>query len=176
MTTTEVTLDQVHDGIVSTLAAKFPALHVEAYREDRKTLPIPACLIQLDEMEVSPDDDRGTGQLAVMATFCALLVLPFKLPGQNPMREVRNMAAAVAAFARLQRWGCPIGPAMVLGAYQDDFRPELDQYECWKVEWQQIIHLGEDVWKGGTRPHTIMGSWTPEIGIPHEPDYVQVAP
>lgn len=149
---TEVTLDQVHDGIVSTLQAQFPAVNVEAYRLDRKDLPLPSILVELTEMEVVPELDPGTGQLAVMATFEAQVVIGFRQPGKNAKREIRNLAGALAAFARLQRWGCKIGPAQVVGAYRDDFEPELDQYEVWRVEWQQVVHLGETVWKGGNPP------------------------
>ncbi len=169
---TEVTLDQVHDGIVTTLAAQFPGLHVEAYREDRKSLPIPACLIELSEMEADPATDPGTGQLSVIATFEAQLIMGFKQPGKNAKREVRKLAAAVAAFVRLKRWGCPIGPAEVVGAYKDDFDPELDQFECWRVEWRQVIHLGETVWKGGhPPPGEVLGSFVPLIGEPYEGEY-----
>lgn len=175
---TEVTLDQVHDGIVSTLQTQFPAVHVEAYRTDRKELPVPAILVELTEFEDAPDHDPGTGQLAVLATFEAIVVIGFRQPdGRNPKREVRNLAAAVAAFARLQRWGCPIGPAMVTGAHPDDFHPELDQFEVWAVEWRQIVHLGETVWKGGNPPPDgVNASFAPLIGPPHEGDYEQVAP
>jgi hypothetical protein len=174
---TEVTLDQVHDGIVATLQAQFPDLHVEAYRMDRKDLPVPACLVELTELEVVPELDPGTGQLAANATFEAQLVISFRQPGKNAKREIRNLAAAVAAFARLQRWGCPIGPAMVVGAYQDDFEPELDQYQVWRVEWQQVIHLGETVWKGGNPPPTeVNASFAPLIGEDYADEYQQVTP
>ncbi len=174
---TEVSLDQVTDGIIATLATQFPGVHVDAYRMDRKELPLPAILVELEEFEDAPDADPGTGQLAVMALFKALVVLHFKQDGdKNPKREVRNLAAAVAAFVRLKRWGCPIGPAHVTGAHPDDFHPELDQYEVWAVEWRQIIHLGETVWKGGVRPQIVMLGIAPRIGPPHEPDYIQVAP
>lgn len=174
---TEVTLDEVHDGIVSTIQARFPDWHVEAYRLDRKGLPLPACLVELTELEVSPEDDPGTGQLAAMATFEAQLVIGFRQGTENPKRVVRNQAAALAAFARLQRWGCPIGPAMVVGAYRDDFEPELDQYEVWRVEWRQIIHLGETVWKGGTEPpQEVNISFVPLVGEAYVDEYTQVTP
>lgn len=174
---TEVTLDQITDGVVATLAAQFPGVHVEAYRMDRKDLPVPTILVELDEFE-DADMDPGTGQLAVTAMFSALVVMHFRQPDdKNPKREVRNLAAAVAAFARLQRWGCPIGPATVTGAHPDDFHPELDQYEVWAVEWRQIVHLGETVWKGGNPPpDTVVASFAPMIGGDFETDYQQVTP
>lgn len=175
---TEITLDQVHDGIVATIKAEYPDLHVEAYREERK-LPadlLPACLVELTELEDASELDPGTDQLAVTATFEALLVLGFRAqPGKNPKLEIRRLAASFAAFVRLQRWGCPIGPAQVVGAYPSDFEPELDQYEVWRVEWQQVLHLGKSVWNAtGQVPSQIMGSYVPIVGIPYEDQYVRL--
>lgn len=174
---TVTTLDAVHAGIVSTLQAQFPALHVEAYRLDRKTFPVPACLIELSEMDAAPDVDPGTEQLAVMARFEAKLAIGFRQGANNPKLEIRKLAAAVAAFVRLQRWGCPIGPAEVIGAYPDDFDPELDQFECWRVEWRQVIHLGESIWadwNAGNAPSVVLMSFSPAIGSDHEGDYVRI--
>ena len=33
----------------------------------------------------------------------------------NPKLEVRRLAGALAAFAHQRRWGCPIGPANIIG-------------------------------------------------------------
>jgi hypothetical protein len=171
---TEVTLDQVADAIVATIAAKFPDLHVEAYRKDRRGLPVPACLVEMTGFD--PDEtDPGTGQLAVMATFEALFVIGFRQPGKNPKREVRKLAAAFAAFCRLQRWGCKIGPAEVLGAHPDDFDPDLDQFDCWCVEWQQVIHLGETVWTNdGVQPTAVFVSGQAPFGPDGEGNYQRV--
>ena len=162
---TVTTLDAVHEGIVAAIKTQFPALKtVEAYRLDRKNLPVPACLVEMTEMDNEPDIDPGTEQLAVMARFEAKLVIGFRQGGKNPKIEVRKLAAAFAAWARLKRWGCPIGPAEVIGAYQDDFDPELDQYECWRVEWQQVIHLGDTIWKDDGETPTPYFAWAPITG------------
>lgn len=173
---TVTTLDAVHDGIVATLQAQFPDVHVEAYRLDRKNLPLPSCLIELTEMDLA-DLDPGTDQLAVAARFEAKLVIGFRQGIKNPKREIRKLAAAVAAFVRLQRWGCPIGPANVIGAYPDDFEPELDQYEVWRVEWQQIIHLGDTIWTDtGTTPTQVLAGVSPAIGPANVSAYTPVTP
>lgn len=170
---TVTTLDAVHAGIVDAIKAQFPTLQtVEAYRLDRKSMPTPACLIEMTEMDAAPEIDPGTEQLAVNARFEARFAISFRQGANNPKLEVRKLAAAFAAFARLKRWGCPIGPAEVIGCYQDDFDPELDQFECWRVEWQQVIHLGDTVWTDDGIVPSPVYSWAPEIGIPHEPDYV----
>lgn len=175
---TETTLDAVHAGIVSGLQAQFPDLHVEAYRLDRKGFPVPACFIELVDMERG-DMDPGTDQLPMLCRFEAQLIIGFRQGTKNPKLEIRKLAAAVAAFVRLKRWGCPIGPAEVVGAYSDDFDPELEQFEVWRVEWQQIIHLGESVWKGwndGEPPGSPMLGYSPNIGTGNESEYSLVVP
>jgi hypothetical protein len=173
---TVTTLDAVHEGIVSAIAAQFPDLAtVEAYRLDRKNLPVPACLVELTEMDALPDDDPGTEQQAVNARFEARLVIGFRQGNSNPKLQIRKLAAAVAAFVRAKRWGCPIGAAEVLGAYPDDFDPELDQYECWRVEWQQLIYLGDTVWNDeGVTPSRVFAGVSPDIGAGNEPAYTEL--
>ena len=175
---TVTTIDAVHAGIVSAIAAQFPALQtVEAYRLDRKSLPVPACLIDMTEMDAVNDLDPGTEQQAANARFEAKLVIGFRQGAKNPKMEIRKLAAAVGAFVRQQRWGCPIGPAELIGIYQDDFDPELDQYEVWRVEWQQVIHLGDTVWADydeGETPQRVFLGITPKIGPEHIDDYFEI--
>lgn len=168
---TEVTLDQLHAGILGKIAAQFPALKtVAAYEEDRKALPVPACLVEMAEFETNGADDPGTEQLAVMIRFEARLVIGFRTP--RAKLEIRKLAAALATFARLNRWGCPVGPAEVIGAWPDDFGPEVDQYECWRVEWRQEVNLGESIWNDdGITPTTPLFSYAPYIGPAHKDKY-----
>lgn len=175
---TEITLDAVYDGILSAIRDQFPDLvTVEAYPEDRGKVATPACFIELAGVEADPKLDPGTGQLAVTAEFEARFLIKTKQPGLNPKREIRRLALAFAAFARMQRWGCPIGGADVIGAFPDDFDPELDQYEVWRVEWRQTIHLGESVWNvPGTTPGAVFVGEAPLIGAAHADEYGQVAP
>ena len=170
---TETTLDAVHAAIVAAIAGQFPALAtVEAYREDRRLPAPPACLVELSEMIPDPDIDPGTGQLAVVATFSARLIIHFKQPGLNPGLEIRKLAAALGTFVHKNRFGCPIGAATVTGIYADDFDPDLDQFEVWRVEWDATIHLGESVWKdSGGQPWLVFGAWEPRTGAAHEADY-----
>lgn len=157
---TEVDLATLHDAIVADIKAAFPGLvTVEFYREERDSLPKPACLLELTELEVLPDDDPGTEQLAVMAKFEAELVIGFTTP--QAKRSIRLLAAALSAWLRKRRWTnysgttpkLPTGECQVIGAYQDDFTvmgrdndKGLTQYEVWRIEWQQIVHLGKTVW------------------------------
>lgn len=185
---TNISLDVLHDAIVADIKAQFPGLAtVEFYREDRKNLPKPACLLSLTEFEASPDDDPGTEQLAVMANFELELVIGFN--NLKAKQSIRKLAASVSAWLHNRRWNMPgyvgpeggpgsklpTGPCMVGGAYPDDFQPELDQFEVWRVEWQQIVHLGDTVWTNeGETPTTVL-SGASVNGVPAS-DYGQVTP
>ncbi len=195
---TTIDLDTLHAAIAADIQAKFPDLRtVEFYRgegndhDDRKTLPVPACLLELTELETSDDNDPMTEQIAMIAHFEAELVIRFTTP--NAKRSVRKLAASMAAWLHNRRWTnpadtakkLPTGPCEVVGAYQSDFSNTmpgqrdmpLDQYEIWKVEWRQLVNLGESVWTDeGTTPTTVYLGAAPEIGPDHIDDYVQVAP
>lgn len=179
---TNLSLDVLHAAIVADIKAQFPGLvTVEFYREDRKNLPKPACLLTLTEFEASPDDDPGTEQLAVLAHFEAELVIGFNT--LKAKQSIRLLAASLAAWLHNRRWDnpagttpkLPTGPCMVGGCYPDDFQPELDQFEVWRVDWQQIVHLGDTVWTNeGVTPSRVFLGQAPEVGTGNEADYVEV--
>lgn len=193
---TNIDLAVVHDAIVADIKAAFPHLQtVEFYREDRKILTTPACLLELTELEADPDNDPGTEQLAVLAKFEAELVIGFRQkPGDiaRAKLSIRVLAAALEAWLRMRRWTnpadpvkkLPTGEAIVLGAYQDDFSvmgrqrdQELSQFEVWRVEWQQRMHLGQTVWTDeGITPTTVYSGVSPDIGQDNEDQCSQVTP
>lgn len=173
---TEITLDELHAGILAAIRAQFPELQtVDAYSEERGKIAAPACLIELTDFEPDAAEDGGTGQLVGVANFSARFLIGFRQPGMRPKLEIRRLALAFAAFAHKQRWGLPIGGAQVVGAWSDDSDPELDQYEVWRVEWRHVIDLGETVWKPGVRPTGVWLGIAPAIGAAHIDDYVKIA-
>ena len=58
------------------------------------------------------------------------LIIGFRQGVLNPGLEIRKLAAALAAWVHMQRWGLQVGAADVLGCWPDDFDPGLEQYEC----------------------------------------------
>lgn len=185
---THIDLDVLHSAIVDDIKAAFPQLvTVEFYQDDpeaRKKLPIPACLLTISEMEADNDNDPGTEQLCVIATFEAHFVIN-SIRTQRAALAVRTLAAAFMSWLRKRRWTnpdnpakkLPTGEAMVIGGFPDDFSPEIDKFEVWRVEWQQRIHLGDSVWNDdGVTPSTIYFGWHPEIGDGNEQNYEQIAP
>lgn len=174
-----VDLDALHDAIEADIQAQFPGLQtVEFYRTDeRRSLTVPAVLLDLTEFEAQPESDPGTEQLSVVARFEAEIIMGFRTP--NVKREIRNFAAAFAAWMRLRRFtreNVRTGPAQVIGCYPDDFNPELDQYEVWRVEWLQELHLGDTVWTNeGVVPTRIMVGYSPDVGTGNEAEYTEIA-
>lgn len=185
---TYVDFDKLHSAIENDIRAQFPHLQtVQFYQDDpeeRQRLPVPACLLNISEMEADNDIDPGTEQLAVVATFEAYFIVN-SIRTQKASLEIRKLAAAFMAWLRKRRWTnpdnpakkLPTGPANVVGGFPDDFTPEMDKYEVWRVEWQQVIHLGQSVWNAeGITPSQVLVSQAPDIGTGNEEHYEQVAP
>ena len=97
----------------------------------------------------------------------------------NAKREVRKLAMAFAAWLYLRRWtGIVTDSAHVKGCYRDDFNPDLDQYEVWRVEWTQVMYAGANAWADTSAPlaagDQVMAGYAPNIGAGNAPDYTQV--
>lgn len=169
-------LDALHDAIEAAIRTQFPDLQtVEFYRTDeRKDLTLPAVLLDLCEFEGEPDMDPGTEQLAVSARFEAEIIFGYRTP--NVKREIRKFSAAFAAWLRLRRWpGISTDAAQVVGCYPDNFDPELDNYEVWRVEWSQVLYLGNNTWTNdGTIPTQVLVGYSPKIGAGNETEYTQI--
>lgn len=148
---TEIDLDALTDAIVASIAGAFPAFAlVAAYPDDLTALPTPACVIELVDLE--PADDIGTEQLPVMARFEARVVMGFR--AADVKRATPKLAASLALHINKKRWGLPVEPAAVTAIERDDFDPDLDQFEVWRVDWAQIVHIGESVWNNDGTPIT----------------------
>lgn len=171
---TAIDLDALNDAIIASIRSQFPALATVAdYRDDRKQLPLPAVLISLTDLEPDPDEDPGTEQLAAIARFEAQIVIGFRTA--NAKREIRKLAAALAHHIYGSRWGQPVEAARVTAIVPDDFSPELDRFEVWRVEWQQIVHIGTSIWTNdGEIPTRVLASFAPEIGPENEAEYSDV--
>lgn len=168
---TEVDLGALHAAVRAAVAARFPELvTVESYREDRAQPPLPACLIEMEDMEPSDDTDPGTGQIALATRWRARLILGFRTP--EAALAVRRMAAALAHLVHLNRWGQPVAPARVGIVGPDDFEPDLDRHAVWSVEWEQVVHVGESIWGGECPlPAEVLMGLAPEVGPEQEAAY-----
>lgn len=170
---TEITLDGLHHAIIDAISAGFSAIQtVDDYPGDRQRVAVPAALIELTELTAAPDDDPGTGQLAMEAQFELRYVLGWR--GVNQSRAIRAQVAALAHFIHQQRWGLPVEPARVLVAEPDEFSPELEQYLVWRIEWAQIIHIGANEWiDDGVVPTEVWVGIAPLVGAENEEFYTR---
>lgn len=170
---TEIDLAGLHQAIIDTIAASFPSIKTVAdYPDDRQRIEVPAALIEMPELNAAPDDDPGTGQLAMEAQFELRYLIGWR--GANQGRVIRSQVAALAHFIHQQQWGLPVEPARVLVAEPDEFSPELDQYLVWRIEWAQIIHIGENEWiDDGITPSEVWVGIAPLIGPKHEELYTR---
>lgn len=191
---TKVDLTTLHDQIVADIKAKYPALEtVEFYRgearEDRNTLPTPACLLSLNELEPSEENDPETEQICVYAHFEAELIISFR--AQRAKHSIRGLAASFCAWLHKRKWTdpsqpgkkLPTGPCIVVGAYEDDFASmtsgqrdaNLPQFEVFRVEWRQLVTLGDTVWTDeGTTPTEVFARMN--IGGDPVTDYTEITP
>lgn len=142
----EVTLAQYFAAIETNLAAKFPQFKaVVCCPDTRDKLPAyPALTFETTELERAPDADGGEGKLPMDVRVEAHLIFPFNIT--NIKRLAPVLAANVAQFVHLNRFGLRIEPAAVTGCYEDSFDDALDQFVVWRVEWHQVVDLGESVW------------------------------
>lgn len=187
---TEIDLAKLHAAIVADISARFPSLAtVEFYRDERTSLPVPACLLTLTELEAADDEDPGTEQIAVYAHFEAALIIGFRTT--NAKSSIRHLAGAFLSFLRKRKWTnpdnptkkLPTGECLPVGAYEDDFASmtagqrdaTLDQFEIFRVEWRQLIHLGATVWTDeGVTPETVFVRGS--VGQIPDGDYQEITP
>lgn len=170
-----ISIDTLHENILAAIAGKFPDIRtVEDYPDDRRRVRVPAALVELVELAGAPDDDPGTGQLALQASFELRYVIGFR--GHNQGRAIRSQIATLAHFIHHNQWDLPVEPAMVTACEPDEFSPELDQYVVWRIDWTQLVVIGENEWmQPGTTPETVWVGIAPDIGPEHVDDYTRVA-
>jgi hypothetical protein len=170
---TEVDLQAMHDAIVAAITAQFPDFKtVEFYRDDEsEQIATPACLLEMTEVEPAPGDDAGTGQWPAHPRFDARIIMSARTPVAR--MEVRKAAVSFAAWLNLRRFpGIFTDPCQVIACEPDEFAPHLDRFQVWRIEWIMPAMFGDSAWRNdGTVPDAWY-SFAPEIGVPHEADYL----
>lgn len=140
----EVNIDDLHDAIKAELTTQFPDCTVAFYPRPGERIATPGILLELEDIPVQDPDEIGTEQLSVNLSFNAYVVLDYKA---GKKQAVKSLAAAVMSFTRGKRWGEPVGPAAVAGAFPDVIAGKEDDYEVMRVEWSHEALLGQDVWR-----------------------------
>jgi len=167
----EITIQAAHQGITEGLQKAFPVLNVKAYETIKERVSCPMAVLTMTALE--PDTDACTEQLSVRIRWELHLMMHAKVANVNI--ELGALVAAVSRWLHGNRFGLPAHPAEFFGAYPDEWSEEKRQYEEWRIEFEQRAYLGESVWTDeGIIPQTVLLSYTPLIGSPHEPDYYEV--
>lgn len=144
----------LHNAICTTLKKEIPAIQTcEVYPAIRKELIAPAVFVELSSFEKG--NDHGTEELALKARFEARIMIDSTI--ENAAIIVRTLAAEVARVVNKNTWNVKnVSPGEFISAEIDGFRPELDAYLVWIVDWSHQLHLGKSVWEEGKiKPHKI---------------------
>ncbi|MFM0647241.1 hypothetical protein PQR14_23200 [Paraburkholderia bryophila] len=151
---------------------------IDAYPRIGKRIPTPSIAVELSEME--PGHDPGTGQTSLIGRFQARAIVdPLE---RNADLAVRRLAARIACAVHGETWGVPVTPAKLVQIGDDPFKPELDAYLVWLVEWTHEFDAGDAAdpafpFPPGDVPRAPIVVWgvSPEVGVTHEPSYVDPA-
>ncbi|WP_419198936.1 hypothetical protein ACJZL3_03185 [Wolbachia endosymbiont of Rhagoletis cingulata] len=144
----------LHNAICNKLKEEVPAIQTcEIYPSIRKELLAPAVFVELSGFEKG--HDPGTEELALKARFEARIVVDGTVEYSSLV--VRSLAAEVARVVNKNTWNVKnVSPGEFMSGGGDDFRPELDAYLVWLVEWSHQLHLGKSIWtENKIKPHTI---------------------
>lgn len=173
------------EAIVKDIKERFPSMvNVEFFPEEpeaNRHMPVPAILLDVSEMEVDMEMDPGTEQVATRLSFSAFVIISGLQDG-NTKLNIRLQAAALVSWLNMRHWNdpnnpgefLPSDPARPVGAYRDDFDPRLDRYEVWRVDWEQVVYLGQSVFDTTFKPSRIWLGLAPDIGEGHKDDYVEL--
>ncbi len=144
----------LHQKICKTLKEEIPAIQTcEVYPAIRREIIAPAAFVELASLE--PGKDPGTEELALRARFEVRGVVDGTV--EDSQVVVRSLAAEIARVVNKNTWDVEnVSAGEFISAGGDDFKPELDAYLVWLVEWVHELHTGQSMWlETGIIPHTI---------------------
>lgn len=142
---------------------------VETWPNNRDRLQTPALLVEIGEMDVG--DDPGTGETKLNCQVSIYVVI--RDSQETDSVSSLDTAASIAAYLRLNRFGLPVGPSFVRGAYPDVWQPELEEFNVWRVDYETSIRVGEDGFAPG-ESYELQQVWLgrdPNTGSEHVDDY-----
>jgi len=163
-------LTDLHNAIVTRLQTDMPELQsCETYPDlnHDSSIALPGVLIEMDT-GIEPATDDGTDRLCITTRWRAYCIYDPNQP--NADLEVRNLAVSVAVKIKLaSRFGQSVNPAQIVHIGEDAFKPELDSYLVWVVEWEHGICLGTSIWDS-------VGVTPTEINVSFNDDTYQQLP
>lgn len=107
----------------------------------KTSLTLPALVVELVELE--PDTDPGTGELALRGHWEARLVT---LESESET-QAWELVSAILYRLFTASWTLEnVGLVHIKNVARDHFSPEFQGHRIWLIEWVQPLRLGENSW------------------------------
>jgi hypothetical protein len=136
-------LTDLHTELLAYLTASLTGVTVEAFSPEfleRQTTQLPGCWVEMVGIDPEPEFGNQRELSHVMLSWEArILVDPLVATGWTDIKQF----AAVVMWA-LRRWVPQTdgaGPVTLKRAVPDEFKPGLDGFLVWLVEWEQEAYL-----------------------------------
>lgn len=169
-----MTLTDIVDATVAKLRAAMPdvpTIEGDPPHQSQRAIRVPAVYIEISELE--PVSNPGDGRISVDARFEARCIVDPN--GSRSHLAVRELASRVVrALQEIRRPVAGHGHIRIERAGDEMFRPKMDGYEVWVVEYGVEVYLGE-LEPAGVTPTEVYFGMTPAIGPNHVPDYERIA-
>jgi len=165
-------IEDLHNAILTEITSNIAGIQTSgAYPKLQTAIAVPAVFVDLVSLDLG--DDPATEQLALTGRFEARVIVN---SADNGPMKVRELAVEVGKIIHNKNFGMKTRLSRLVSIGPDQFSPELDAYDVWLVEWEQQFDVGLSVWDGtGIVPTEILLGYVPEVGIPHEDDYVEIS-
>ena len=147
-------------------------ISVEILDPLKEDIIAPSILLDLDQID--DGEDQGDEKIPYECTLTAYCILDANTPKLS--LAIKDFAAETMQVVRRNTWNL-IGANIPenLSAQPASIKPGKRGYEAWAVTWKQTFRIGENVWDSTfPAPSIVMFSDSPDIGIPHEADYVEI--
>lgn len=168
------TLIDFADALTSKLRAALsdvPTITFDAPLKSSRSVRVPAIYLEMADFE--PIEEAGDTRVLVDVRFEARCIVDPNTPRADLM--LRALAGrAIVALHEIRRPVPGHGHIRLSRAGDDDFRPDMDGYLVWVVEFGIEIALGE-LEPEGTTPTEIYLGQAPAIGEGHADDYTRIA-
>lgn len=168
------TLIDFADALATGLRTKIsdvPTISADPPPRKERSLRVPAIYLEIDDIE--PMQEAGDSRLLADVRWNAYCL--FDPNQQRADLLLRDLAARVAvALHEIRRPVPGHGHIRLYHAGDDAFRPAVEGYLCWVVEFGIEVALG-DLEPEGVTPSEIYISQHPAIGHAHADDYERLA-
>jgi len=170
-----VTIQAYHDAIKSTIEEAFSdkLKEVTYYTIKHGKIHTPSVSIELRDWQPSEDDD-GTGMQSWDFSWSAYIFA--KSTEKTAKIELRILSMELCQVINDNNFGLYASDAKISTCERDDFSPEWDAYEVFRIDWTQTAKTGVNIWdnKNKIAPEHVLTSISPETGNPYEKHYQEI--